>query len=100
MFYRQYLPDTEKLLIMSFRLMCCSLLYGAEDPSVAGMVLDSAFSNLFNLMLELADVYKIRLPKFTVRGSLAIFFLCNLSCMFMCRIQLGQSFCFVSFLVS
>ncbi|KAK4398795.1 hypothetical protein Sango_1355000 [Sesamum angolense] len=43
-----------------------SLLYGAEDPSIAGMVLDSAFSNLFNLMLELADVYKIRLPKFTV----------------------------------
>ncbi|KAK6123900.1 hypothetical protein DH2020_042364 [Rehmannia glutinosa] len=44
-----------------------SLLYGAEDPSIAGMVLDSAFSNLFNLMLELADVYKIRLPKFTVK---------------------------------
>ncbi|KAG8385929.1 hypothetical protein BUALT_Bualt03G0096300 [Buddleja alternifolia] len=44
-----------------------SLLYGAEDPSIAGMVLDSAFSNLFNLMMELADVYKIRLPKFTVK---------------------------------
>ncbi|KAG6394190.1 hypothetical protein SASPL_144771 [Salvia splendens] len=47
-----------------------SLLYGAEDPSIAGMVLDSAFSNLFNLMLELADVYKIRLPKFTVKMGL------------------------------
>ncbi|XP_020221564.1 uncharacterized protein LOC109804183 isoform X2 [Cajanus cajan] len=44
-----------------------SLLYGAEDPSIAGMVLDSAFSNLYDLMLELADVYKIRLPKFTVK---------------------------------
>ncbi|KAL6972266.1 hypothetical protein U1Q18_031954, partial [Sarracenia purpurea var. burkii] len=43
------------------------LLYGAEDPSIAGMVLDSAFSNLFDLMLELVDVYKIRLPKFTVK---------------------------------
>ncbi|XP_028179609.1 uncharacterized protein LOC114366817 isoform X1 [Glycine soja] len=43
-----------------------SLLYGAEDPSIAGMVLDSAFSNLYDLMMELADVYKIRLPKFTV----------------------------------
>jgi fermentation-respiration switch protein FrsA (DUF1100 family) len=43
-----------------------SLLYGAEDPSIAGMVLDSAFSNLFDLMMELVDVYKIRLPKFTV----------------------------------
>ncbi|KDO78612.1 hypothetical protein CISIN_1g011425mg [Citrus sinensis] len=43
-----------------------SLLYGAEDPSIAGMVLDSAFSDLFDLMLELVDVYKIRLPKFTM----------------------------------
>ncbi|XP_061344360.1 uncharacterized protein LOC133290296 isoform X2 [Gastrolobium bilobum] len=44
-----------------------SLLYGAEDPSIAGMVLDSAFSNLYDLMMELADVYKIRLPKFTIK---------------------------------
>ncbi|XP_057478074.1 uncharacterized protein LOC130765610 isoform X2 [Actinidia eriantha] len=44
-----------------------SLLYGAEDPSIAGMVLDSSFSNLFDLMMELVDVYKIRLPKFTVK---------------------------------
>ncbi|KAE9599148.1 putative serine aminopeptidase, S33, alpha/Beta hydrolase [Lupinus albus] len=44
-----------------------SLLYGAEDPSIAGMVLDSAFSNLYDLMMELADVYNIRLPKFTVK---------------------------------
>lgn len=58
--------------------MCCSLLYGAEDPSIAGMVLDSAFSNLFNLMLELADVYKIRLPKFTARPISYYFSLCNL----------------------
>ncbi|XP_010530096.1 PREDICTED: uncharacterized protein LOC104806750 isoform X2 [Tarenaya hassleriana] len=43
------------------------LLYGAEDPSIAGMVLDSAFSNLFDLMMELVDVYKIRLSKFTVK---------------------------------
>ncbi|CAB4305953.1 unnamed protein product [Prunus armeniaca] len=43
------------------------LLYGAEDPSIAGMVLDSAFSNLYVLMMELVDVYKIRLPKFTVK---------------------------------
>uniref|UniRef100_A0A5B7ARZ0 Serine aminopeptidase S33 domain-containing protein n=1 Tax=Davidia involucrata TaxID=16924 RepID=A0A5B7ARZ0_DAVIN len=43
------------------------LLFGAEDPSIAGMVLDSAFSKLFDLMMELVDVYKIRLPKFTVK---------------------------------
>ena len=48
----------------------CSLLYGAEDPSIAGMVLDSPFSNLFTLMMELVDVYKIRLPKFTVSITL------------------------------
>ncbi|XP_021861698.1 uncharacterized protein [Spinacia oleracea] len=44
-----------------------SLLYGSEDPSISGMVIDSAFSNLFDLMMELVDVYKIRLPKFTVK---------------------------------
>lgn len=44
-----------------------SLLYGVEDPSVAGMALDSSFSNLFDLMMELVDVYKIILPKFTVK---------------------------------
>ncbi|OAE25329.1 hypothetical protein AXG93_4620s1430 [Marchantia polymorpha subsp. ruderalis] len=43
------------------------LMYGAQDPSIAGMVLDSPFSNLFDLMMELVDVYKIRLPKFTVK---------------------------------
>ncbi|KAJ4823944.1 hypothetical protein Tsubulata_016423 [Turnera subulata] len=47
-----------------------SLLYGAEDPSIAGLVMDSAFANLFDLMMELVDVYKIRLPKFTVKMAL------------------------------
>ena len=44
-------------------------MYGAQDPSIAGMVLDSPFSNLNDLMMELVDVYKIRLPKFTVSVS-------------------------------
>ncbi|KAJ7954977.1 Alpha/beta-Hydrolases superfamily protein [Quillaja saponaria] len=43
-----------------------SLMYGAEDPSIAGMVLDSPFSDLVDLMMELVDTYRIRLPKFTV----------------------------------
>lgn len=43
------------------------LMYGAQDPLIAGMVLDSPFANLNNLMMELVDVYKIRLPKFTVK---------------------------------
>ncbi|XP_077232115.1 uncharacterized protein LOC143866721 [Tasmannia lanceolata] len=44
-----------------------SLLYGAEDPSIAGMVLDSPFSNLVDLMMEQVDTYSIRIPKFTVK---------------------------------
>ena len=43
-----------------------SLMYGAEDPSIAAMVLDSPFSNLVDLMMELVDTYKFPLPKFTV----------------------------------
>ncbi|XP_062215543.1 uncharacterized protein LOC133916068 isoform X2 [Phragmites australis] len=44
-----------------------SLMYGADDPSIAGMVLDSPFSNLVDLMMELVDTYKYPLPKFTVK---------------------------------
>ncbi|KAL2990202.1 hypothetical protein AAZX31_11G183800 [Glycine max] len=32
------------------------------------MMLDSAFSNLYDLMMEPVDVYKIWLPKFTFNG--------------------------------
>lgn len=46
------------------------LMYGAEDPSIAGMVLDSPFSNLVDLMMELVDVYKVRLPKFTLKVAI------------------------------
>ncbi|XP_008797057.2 uncharacterized protein LOC103712341 [Phoenix dactylifera] len=44
-----------------------SLMYGAEDPSIAGMVLDRPFSNLVDLMMELVDTYKYPFPKFTVK---------------------------------
>ncbi|KAI4369604.1 hypothetical protein MLD38_018029 [Melastoma candidum] len=44
-----------------------SLMYGAEDPSIAGLVLDSPFSDLVELMMELADTHSFRLPKFTVK---------------------------------
>lgn len=47
-----------------------SLMCGAEDPSIAGMVLDSPFSDLVDLMMELVDTYKIRLPKFTVKFAI------------------------------
>lgn len=42
-------------------------MYGVEDPSIAGMILDSPFSDLVDLMMELVDTYKFPLPKFTVR---------------------------------
>ncbi|KAK7303226.1 hypothetical protein RJT34_14128 [Clitoria ternatea] len=47
-----------------------SLMYGAEDPSIAGMVLDSPFSDLVDLMMELVNTYKVRLPKFTVKFAI------------------------------
>ncbi|KAK9137105.1 hypothetical protein Sjap_007699 [Stephania japonica] len=47
-----------------------SLMYGVEDPSIAGMVLDSPFSDLVELMMELVDTYKFRLPKFTVKYAI------------------------------
>ncbi|PIN08518.1 hypothetical protein CDL12_18910 [Handroanthus impetiginosus] len=45
-------------------------MYGAEDPSIAGMVLDSPFSDLVDLMMELVDTYRVRLPKFTVKFAI------------------------------
>ncbi|KAF2584345.1 hypothetical protein F2Q70_00036627 [Brassica cretica] len=47
-----------------------SLMYGAEDPSIAGMILDSPFSDLVDLMMELVDTYKFPLPKFTVKFAI------------------------------
>jgi hypothetical protein len=77
-------------LTIHFALVWCSLLYGAEDPSIAGMVLDSAFSNLYNLMMELVDVYKIRLPKFTVL-SLSLFLPL---CVCVCLCEDANSLCY------
>jgi hypothetical protein len=48
-------------------------MYAAEDPSIAGMVLDSPFSNLVELMMELFDMYKYPLPKFTVSSYFLAF---------------------------
>lgn len=60
-----------------FSVISCSLMYGAEDPSIAGMVLDSPFSNLVDLMMELVDTYKYPLPKFTVSSFGRYFFYCQ-----------------------
>ncbi|KAL2520295.1 alpha/beta-hydrolase superfamily protein [Forsythia ovata] len=49
------------------------LMYGAENPSIAGMVLDSPFSDLVDLKMELVDTNKFQLLKLTVK--LAIHYL-------------------------
>ncbi|KAL4418794.1 hypothetical protein ABPG77_010203 [Micractinium sp. CCAP 211/92] len=49
-----------------------ALLYSQKDPSVAGMVLDSPFSRLVDLMLELATDQQLRIPKPLVKVALAM----------------------------
>ncbi|KAL2530458.1 uncharacterized protein Fot_23059 [Forsythia ovata] len=44
-------------------------MHGAENPSIAGMVLDSPFSDLVDLMMELVDTNKFRLLKLIVAKS-------------------------------
>ncbi|CAM8996521.1 unnamed protein product [Rhodiola kirilowii] len=45
-----------------------SLMYGAEDPSIAGMILDSPFSDLCELMTELVGPYNISVVKYGVNS--------------------------------
>ncbi|KAK9805218.1 hypothetical protein WJX72_006872 [[Myrmecia] bisecta] len=40
-----------------------ALLYSQRDPSIAGMVLDSPFSRLTDLMMELVEEQKLPIPK-------------------------------------
>jgi hypothetical protein len=56
--------------VLNRPFFCYSLMYGVEDPSIAGMILDSPFSDLVDLMMELVDTYKFRLPKFTVKFAI------------------------------
>ncbi|GAB2288425.1 hypothetical protein Dimus_022758 [Dionaea muscipula] len=46
------------------------VMYGVEDPTIAGMFLDSPFSDLVDLMMELIETCKIRLPKFMMMVAL------------------------------
>jgi len=48
-----------------------ALLHGDRDPSIAGMVLDSPFSNMKVLVNELAKMYT-KIPSFLVSGALKI----------------------------
>jgi pimeloyl-ACP methyl ester carboxylesterase len=47
------------------------LLYSDRDPSIAGMVLDSPFSKLSDLVDELARSYT-KIPNFLVKGALKL----------------------------
>lgn len=83
----EYIIMNDKIFpcYLNIVLVFYSLMYGAEDPSIAGMVLDSPFSNLVDLMMELVDTYKVRLPKFTVshkyiRGTAVYNWLCMQLC--------------------
>lgn len=49
-----------------------SLLYSRRDPSIAGMVLDSPFSKLTDLALELVDEQQVPVPKALVKVALAL----------------------------
>jgi hypothetical protein len=44
-----------------------ALMYTARDPSVAGVVADSPFSNLPDLLLEIVQDQKLPIPKFLLR---------------------------------
>ncbi|KAI9194430.1 hypothetical protein LWI28_005930 [Acer negundo] len=55
-------PNSMIVDMDGFETKGTSLLYGAEDPSIAGMVLDSPFSDLVELMMEFVDTYKFDYP--------------------------------------
>ena len=48
-----------------------ALLHGDRDPSIAGMILDSPFSNLRTLCDELASTYA-KIPKFLVGAAMGL----------------------------
>jgi len=51
-----------------------SVLVAARDPSIAGMVLDSAFSSLTQVMYELANQYmkQVKVPKMLINGAISV----------------------------
>ena len=48
-----------------------ALLHGDRDPSIAGMILDSPFSNLRTLVNELARTHT-KIPGFLVSSTMAL----------------------------
>jgi len=48
------------------------ILYGAADPSIAGMVLDSPFASLTTLMHELVELHKYSIPSMFVSMAIGL----------------------------
>ena len=48
------------------------ILYGAADPSIAGMVLDSPFASLTTLMHELVELHKYSIPSMFVSMAISL----------------------------
>jgi len=48
-----------------------ALLHGDRDPSIAGMIIDSPFSNLRTLVNELAKTHT-KIPGFLVSSAMAL----------------------------
>jgi pimeloyl-ACP methyl ester carboxylesterase len=66
-----------------------SLLYSERDPSVAGLVLDSPFSNLTDLMRELAQ--EQRIPLWSMVGGTALKLMRRCDCFCSCSCGYGCS---------
>eukprot|EP01098_Paradermamoeba_levis_P001572 TRINITY_DN1183_c0_g1_i5.p1 TRINITY_DN1183_c0_g1~~TRINITY_DN1183_c0_g1_i5.p1 ORF type:complete len:372 (-),score=96.68 TRINITY_DN1183_c0_g1_i5:140-1255(-) len=49
-----------------------SLMYGAMDPSIAGMVLDSPFASLPQLATELAESNQVKIPKLMLSAAIKL----------------------------
>lgn len=49
-----------------------ALMHADRDPSIAGLVLDSAFSNLKTLSEELAKVYAQKVPSFAISAGISM----------------------------
>jgi alpha/beta superfamily hydrolase len=49
-----------------------AILFGATDPSIAGLVLDSPFSSLHTVAKELVEINQLKIPKLLVSGALKL----------------------------
>mmetsp|Transcript_7763 Transcript_7763/g.48152 ORF Transcript_7763/g.48152 Transcript_7763/m.48152 type:complete len:413 (+) Transcript_7763:109-1347(+) len=72
----QHLRDSDMAKVIglwgrSMGAVTC-MLYAERDPSIAGMVVDSPFSRLTDLMVEICSTQQMRLPKFMAKLGVKI----------------------------